>query len=265
MNILNGKIGKKEIIIGTIIGVVIVSCSLIFCFFHEKEVYYQVIFDSMGGSEVAGQNVLVGSSAKYPSETKREGYIFEGWYQEDKKFDFGTKVREDIILKKKKKKEKKEILHEDKKEELKQEDKSKQQNESQQVQTPSKPVTVDVSGIGLNLNNITLRVGESSVLSADVQPGNATNKVVTWSSSNSNVVTVSNGTIIAVNAGTATITATAGGKSAICIVTVISPVTYSYEIVDAPGSAVGQCYIYIKSSDGKYVSGKINVTYKWCN
>ena len=89
MNILNGKIGKKEIIIGTIIGVVIVSCSLIFCFFHEKEVYYQVIFDSMGGSEVAGQNVLVGSSAKYPSETKREGYIFEGWYNDSTN---GTRV-----------------------------------------------------------------------------------------------------------------------------------------------------------------------------
>jgi hypothetical protein len=66
-------------------------------------------------------------------------------------------------------------------------------------------------------------VGDASeTLVATIAPANATNKAVTWSSSDSNVATVTNGTVSFVAAGSATITATTvdGGFTATCVVTV---------------------------------------------
>ena len=88
--------------------------------------------------------------------------------------------------------------------------------------------TVPVESISLNTTELELSVGESSTLSANVLPDNATYKTVTWSSSNTAVATVSsNGVVTGVGAGTATITVITidGGKTATCTVTVTEPYT----------------------------------------
>lgn len=85
------------------------------------------------------------------------------------------------------------------------------------------PQNVAVSSVKLSQTSATLEVGKSVTLSATISPSNATNKNVTWKSS-SGAVTVSNGKVTAKSAGTATVTATAGGKSASCTVTVKAPV-----------------------------------------
>lgn len=79
---------------------------------------------------------------------------------------------------------------------------------------------VAVKSVSLDKTSLTLVEGNSETLTATVTPDNATNKTVTWSSSNTAVATVENGVVKAVGAGTATITATAGEKSATCAVTV---------------------------------------------
>jgi uncharacterized protein YjdB len=83
---------------------------------------------------------------------------------------------------------------------------------------------VAVTGVSLNRSSLSLTVGGSEYLSATVAPSNATNKNVTWSSSNSAVATVSGGTVSAVSAGSATITVTTfdGNKTATCAVSVSS-------------------------------------------
>ena len=89
-------------------------------------------------------------------------------------------------------------------------------------------VTIPVTGVSLNKTELTLPAGSTETLIATVTPDNATNKNVTWSSSNPAVATVdSNGKVTAVSAGTATITVTTvdGGKTATCAVTVTIPVT----------------------------------------
>ena len=79
---------------------------------------------------------------------------------------------------------------------------------------------VAVTEVTLDRTSLTLKVNETFTLSATVAPENATDKAVKWTTSNSGVVRVSNGTVTAVGEGTAKITAAAGGKSASCTVTV---------------------------------------------
>ena len=85
--------------------------------------------------------------------------------------------------------------------------------------TVSQPVT----GISLNQLSISIIKGKTYQLSASIQPSGASNRNVTWSSSNSNIATVSSsGKVSAKAAGTATITVTTkdGSKTAKCTVTV---------------------------------------------
>ena len=89
----------------------------------------------------------------------------------------------------------------------------------------------DVEQIELNKSTIDLYIGDSEVLQETIYPNNASYKDVTWSSSNSDVATVSDsGEIIALAKGTTVITVTTvdGNKTAECIVNVnYRPITAS--------------------------------------
>lgn len=78
-----------------------------------------------------------------------------------------------------------------------------------------KSTSVAVQGITLSQNNVSLLVGQSKTLTVYFSPSNATNKSISWSSSNPSVADVQNGTITAKSKGSATITATSSnGKKA---------------------------------------------------
>ena len=81
--------------------------------------------------------------------------------------------------------------------------------------------TIAVESISLDKSTASIAVGKTVVLTATVSPSNASNKTITWSTNNSSVATVSNGTVTGKSSGTTTITATSNnGKSASCSVTV---------------------------------------------
>ena len=96
------------------------------------------------------------------------------------------------------------------------------------VTNPATPVnpTVKVTKITLNKTSATLTQGQTLTVKATVTPGNATNKAVTWSSSNTKIATVSStGKITAKASGTVTITCKAkdgSGKKATCKIRVYS-------------------------------------------
>lgn len=89
-------------------------------------------------------------------------------------------------------------------------------------------VNQPVTGIKLNQTKLNLFVGKQGRITSTVAPANANNRNVEWTTSNSKVATVNNGTITAVSKGTAVITCKAkdgSGKLAKCTVTVSQPVT----------------------------------------
>ena len=90
--------------------------------------------------------------------------------------------------------------------------------------------TVHVTGVTLDKDTDTIEAGETTALTATVSPSDATDKPVTWATSNAAVATVSGGVVTGVGAGTARITATTtdGGYTAYCDVTVTPAVTYDF-------------------------------------
>lgn len=82
------------------------------------------------------------------------------------------------------------------------------------------PEVIPVTGITLDTVAAVLTEGEQLTLVATVEPADATDATVTWTSDAENVATVKNGVVTAVSAGKAIITATAGGFEATCNITV---------------------------------------------
>ena len=90
-------------------------------------------------------------------------------------------------------------------------------------------VTVEptlVTSIALDQATASMKAGETVTLAATVKPDDATDKTVTWTTSDATVATVEGGKVTAKKVGTVTITAKAGEKTATCTITVVpTPVT----------------------------------------
>jgi len=96
---------------------------------------------------------------------------------------------------------------------------------------------VQVTGITLNKDKITLTVGATEILTATVLPNDATDKSVKWTSNNEAVATVENGVVTAKGAGSAIITVTTndGNYTATCTVTVTRIIVPESEWVEING------------------------------
>ena len=85
---------------------------------------------------------------------------------------------------------------------------------------------VVVRAIEVSPKTLEMNAGDTEALSAVITPSNATNQDITWSSSNSEVATVSEaGIVSAISGGRATITAKSGTKTGTCEVVVKGPAT----------------------------------------
>ena len=96
---------------------------------------------------------------------------------------------------------------------------------------------VEVTGVSLNKRTMYLYAGETERLNATLQPSNATDTTLSWTSSNTSVATVSSsGTVTARKEGTATITVKTGnGKTATCTVTVYPEIEVT-SVTVSPGT-----------------------------
>ena len=138
------------------------------------------------------QTVAAGETAKEPEAPKKDGCNFGGWYADSELtslFSFATKIEKDTTL------------------------------YAKWTETADKE-TVAVTSVALDKETVTVNVlgtVKTATLVATVLPENATDKTVTWTSSDTSKATVdANGVVTGVSGGVVTITATAGGKSAAC-------------------------------------------------
>lgn len=118
---------------------------------------------------------------------------------------------------------------------------------------------IAVTSVSLSSNSETIKVGKTVTLIPTISPSNATNKNVTWSSSNTSVATVSEGIVTGVSAGTVTITVTtvSGNKTATCTVVVQESSaggeeTFSITYTDLPTSYQTGSTVYTAESGIKF-------------
>ena len=125
------------------------------------------------------------------------------------------------------------------------------------------PTGTEAASICLSQTSVTLKVGETLMLTASVLPNDATDKTVTWSSDNESVVRVdAGGNVTALAIGKATIKAQCGSASASCFVTVDD--SSGIETVHAESDALiyidaAEKLLYIKSRpNAKFNMGVFN-------
>ena len=120
---------------------------------------------------------------------------------------------------------------------------------------------VNVTGIALDTNSKTINLNKTATLTPTISPSDATNKNVTWTSSNTSVATVADGVVTGVSAGNATITATTvdGGYTATCAITVLPEQTY-FNALFVGNLRISYLFttinfpVVISSTDNKYIA-----------
>lgn len=115
---------------------------------------------------------------------------------------------------------------------------------------------VDPTSISVSPATLSMQVGDASQLTATVLPDNATNKNVTWSSTNTNVATVTNsGIVTAVGEGNAEVIATTevGGLTDACSITVLPETGEDYYSLSV--NITGSGTVTTSPDGGLYLSG----------
>lgn len=114
-------------------------------------------------------------------------------------------------------------------------------------------VVVPVSSITLSESFVDMKKGETITLAATINPNNATDKSLIWTSSDESIAKVDNGKVTALEIGNATITATANdgsGVSASCMV-IVSPVLVS-------SISLSESYISIEKGESTTIYATVN-------
>ena len=153
---------------------------------------YTVTFETNGGSAVSTESVKAGETIAQPTDPTKADHTFVGWCSDSsltKLVNFPYTVNANVTL------------------------------YAKWVVAGNE---VKVTGVKLDKTTATAKLNYAIQLTHFIEPTNATNKSVTWTSSNPSVASVSDGKVTGLSAGTATITVTTadGGFTATCTVTV---------------------------------------------
>ena len=128
---------------------------------------------------------------------------------------------------------------------------------------------VEVVSVTLSSETLDLTEEDTARLTATVLPENATDRTVTWTSSNPNTATVADGVVTAVGEGTARITAQAGNKTASCTVNVAAKKVYysiAYRLTHVNTSSTlvvvekGKSYATALTAESGYKLGNASCT-----
>ncbi len=170
----------------------------------SEPVVYEIIFDeNYTGGEKSKQSVESGNEVNIPTPV-RNGYIFAGWFTDENCSD-GNNINTPYIA---------------------------TSNKTFYAKWTEEQNEIKVTGITLQQKSLSMEDNDPSVkLNYSIEPENATNKSVKWTSSNESVATVVNGTVTPVAEGNATISVTTvdGNKTASCSIEV-----KAHQIIPSP-------------------------------
>ena len=156
--------------------VIIALICILFTYKCERDAVvevYTITFNSEGGTNIVAQEVEENKKVSKPADPVKEGYTFVGWYVGDTPYNFDTEVTSDLTI----------------------------------VAKWEEIVIINVTGVTTDQTSITLSPGGKTQIVAIIEPENANDTSVTWSSSNEEIVTVDeNGNVQAVKEGKAVIT-----------------------------------------------------------
>ena len=182
--------------------------------------YYTLSYNANGGSGAPSSQSVKANTSFYISSTKptRSGYTFLGWSTNKNATSASYSPNQYVSIK----------------------------NNVTLYAIWKKNATVNPTSVSLNYTSCTMNVGNTKQLSATVYPTNATNKTVSWSSSDTQVVSVSSsGKLTANGPGVATVKVkTSNGYTKTCTVTVRG--------VDI----IGAVFLYPTVGDIYYLSAK---------
>jgi uncharacterized repeat protein (TIGR02543 family) len=159
--------------------------------YAKWEVAYTITFNSQGGSSVAPQTVREGYYSVKPADPTRSGYTFEGWYL-DAECTYNAYYSFDYLL-------------------------------VTENFTLYAKWGIAVTGVSVSPATLSLKPDATQKLIVTITPANATNKNVTWTSSNENIAYVNaGGRIQPFSYGTVVLTVTTedGGYTATCTLTI---------------------------------------------
>lgn len=86
---------KKLLALLSLAAVIALCCTFVAC--ADKAVSYTVTFVSEG-TTVETQTVKEGGTVIEPNDPTLDGYVFDGWYKGDAKYDFASPVNSDLTL-----------------------------------------------------------------------------------------------------------------------------------------------------------------------
>lgn len=125
--------------------------------------------------------------------------------------------------------------------------------------TSTAPATVSVTGIQINENIESLEIGESKILTATITPSNATDKNITWKSSDESIATVTSaGKIIAKSAGIVNITVTSSnGKTSTVKINIKEEPKVQNSIITKTSTSNGNDIMTTNNQEGSNIFGGI--------
>ena len=171
---------------------------------------------------------------------------------EFKKKETVKEIKEEETKQEEKTKPEQETKQETKQEKTKQEETKRQEEQT----TKLEPKTIEVTEIKIDKTKLEIEEEKTEKLTAIIEPTNATNQKITYSSSNTNIVTVDdNGNIKGIKAGTAIITAKSdNGKTA------TSEVTVKAKAIEVEKVEINKKSIELDMSGTKTVTLKATIT-----
>lgn len=252
---------KKIIIIAFILTFIILA--LLVIFISSNSVYYNVSFDSDGGSIVKSQKVKKNNVVNEPNSPIKDGYTFIEWQLNGKTYNFNHKVDKNITLKAKWLKEK----EEDKLVTIRFENEdgtlisSLTIKQKSKVTKPVDPMKEGYTFKGWLVNKVLYdfdsEVKDNLTLVASWEK----NEVSTTKKENKKTTTKRNATKPQTTKPTAA--PTTRPTTAPTTVPTTKAASYSYKWTDVAGSTIGQADLFIINKDtGKVVSGTATITYQ---